>query len=116
MRIRLLGTGTPTPSLKRMSSGYLVETGERKILFDFGPGATGSAVPCGGSVFFVRDPQGADEPARLMRWTPGHRLEIAYESPTTGNAFLEEPACGGGVLTLPSYGEDGDELVWAKVT
>ena len=38
MRIRLLGTGTPTPSLKRMSSGYLVETGERKILFDFGPG------------------------------------------------------------------------------
>ncbi|HVJ24020.1 MAG TPA: MBL fold metallo-hydrolase [Burkholderiales bacterium] len=35
----MLGTGTPTPSLKRMSSGYLVETGERKILFDFGPGA-----------------------------------------------------------------------------
>jgi len=39
MRIRLLGTGTPTPSLKRMSSGYLVETEKRKILFDFGPGA-----------------------------------------------------------------------------
>ena len=39
MRIRLLGTGTPTPSLKRMSSGYLVEVGERKILFDFGPGS-----------------------------------------------------------------------------
>jgi ribonuclease BN (tRNA processing enzyme) len=39
MRIRLLGTGTPTPSLKRASAGYLVETGERKILFDFGPGA-----------------------------------------------------------------------------
>lgn len=39
MRIRLLGTGTPTPSLKRMSAGYLVETGERKMLFDFGPGA-----------------------------------------------------------------------------
>jgi len=38
MQIRLLGTGTPTPSLKRMSSGYLVETGSRKILFDFGPG------------------------------------------------------------------------------
>lgn len=38
MRIRLLGTGTPTPSLKRMSSGYLVETGQRKVLFDFGPG------------------------------------------------------------------------------
>jgi ribonuclease Z len=39
MRIRLLGTGTPTPSLKRMSAGYLVETGDRKIVFDFGPGA-----------------------------------------------------------------------------
>jgi ribonuclease Z len=39
MRIRLLGTGTPTPSLERMSSAYLVETGERKMLFDFGPGA-----------------------------------------------------------------------------
>ena len=39
MRIRLLGTGTPTPSLRRMSSGYLVETASRKILFDFGPGA-----------------------------------------------------------------------------
>jgi len=39
MRIRLLGTGTPTPSLKRMSSAYLVEAGDRKILFDFGPGA-----------------------------------------------------------------------------
>ena len=39
MQIRLLGTGTPTPSLKRMSSGYLVETGARKVLFDFGPGA-----------------------------------------------------------------------------
>src|SRR5829696_5076636 len=38
MRIRLLGTGTPTPSLKRMSSGYLVETARRKVLFDFGPG------------------------------------------------------------------------------
>src|SRR5690349_18142188 len=39
MRIRLLGTGTPTPSLKRMSSGYLIEVGFRKALFDFGPGA-----------------------------------------------------------------------------
>ena len=39
MRVRLLGTGTPTPSLKRMSSGYLIETGHRKILLDCGPGA-----------------------------------------------------------------------------
>lgn len=39
MRILLLGTGTPTPSLKRMSAGYLVEVGDRKIVFDLGPGA-----------------------------------------------------------------------------
>ncbi|MFQ5937559.1 MAG: MBL fold metallo-hydrolase [Acidiferrobacterales bacterium] len=39
MKIRLLGTGTPTPSLKRMSSGYLVEVGADVLLFDHGPGA-----------------------------------------------------------------------------
>lgn len=38
MKITLLGTGTPTPSLKRMSSGYMVETGKDVILFDQGPG------------------------------------------------------------------------------
>lgn len=39
MKIQLLGTGTPTPSLRRMSSGYLVELGADRILFDHGPGA-----------------------------------------------------------------------------
>ncbi len=39
MHIRLLGTGTPTPSLKRMSSGYLISVGSDRILFDFGPGS-----------------------------------------------------------------------------
>ena len=77
--------------------------------FDLGPGTTGTALPCGDSVFFVRDPQGHDEPARLMRWTPDHTLEVAYESASVGNAFLGEPACGGGVLTLSSFGEEGDE-------
>ena len=31
--ITLLGTGTPTPSLKRMCSGYVVETGDDVIVF-----------------------------------------------------------------------------------
>ncbi|MDR7253358.1 hypothetical protein J2X46_002343 [Nocardioides sp. BE266] len=84
--------------------------------FDLGPGLTGSLVPCGDSQFFVRDPQGPDEPARLMRWTPGHTLEVAYESASVGNAFLLEPTCGGGVLTISSFGEKGDEQVWASVT
>ncbi len=82
---------------------------------DLGPGTTGSVLPCGDSVFFVRDPQSPDEPARLMRWTPDHTLQVAYESTSTGNAFLGEPVCGGGVITLSSFGEQGDEHVWANV-
>ena len=39
MKITLLGTGTPTPSLRRMSSGYMVELDGEVILFDHGPGA-----------------------------------------------------------------------------
>jgi ribonuclease BN (tRNA processing enzyme) len=39
MRLRLLGTGTPTPSLRRMCSGYLVEVGADTIVFDHGFGA-----------------------------------------------------------------------------
>ena len=39
MKIVLLGTGTPTPSLERMSSGYMVRVGGDVILFDHGPGA-----------------------------------------------------------------------------
>jgi len=39
MKITLLGTGTPIPSLKRSSSGYMVEIGKDVILLDHGPGA-----------------------------------------------------------------------------
>lgn len=39
MRITLLGTGTPAPSLTRQSSGYLIETGNDVIIMDHGPGA-----------------------------------------------------------------------------
>lgn len=39
MRIRLLGTGTPTPSLKRMCSGYVIEFGDDVLVFDHGFGA-----------------------------------------------------------------------------
>jgi hypothetical protein len=84
--------------------------------FDLGPGSTGSAVPCGDSVFFVVDPQTGKDPARLMRWTPAHTLEVAYESASRGRAFLGEPTCAGSVLTLSSFGEKGDETVWANVT
>jgi ribonuclease BN (tRNA processing enzyme) len=39
MKLWLLGTGTPTPSLKRMCSGYVVEHGNDVIVFDHGFGA-----------------------------------------------------------------------------
>lgn len=55
MRLRLLGTGTPTPSLKRMSSGYLVETASKKILLDFGPGAFHRLLEAGVPVTSITD-------------------------------------------------------------
>ena len=39
MKLTLLGTGTPTPSLKRARSGYLLEIGDDVILIDHGPGS-----------------------------------------------------------------------------
>jgi ribonuclease BN (tRNA processing enzyme) len=39
MKLTLLGTGTPAPSIKRQSSGHIVEIGEEKIILDHGPGA-----------------------------------------------------------------------------
>jgi ribonuclease BN (tRNA processing enzyme) len=39
MKITLLGTGTPAPSLTRQSSGYLVEVAGDRIVLDHGPGA-----------------------------------------------------------------------------
>lgn len=39
MRIHLLGTGTPTPSLARMCSGYVVRVAGATIVFDHGFGA-----------------------------------------------------------------------------
>lgn len=39
MKITLLGTGNPAPSLKRMGPGYLVAVGEDRIVLDHGPGS-----------------------------------------------------------------------------
>ncbi len=39
MKITLLGTGNPAPSLKRMGSGYVVEVEDDVIVFDHGPGS-----------------------------------------------------------------------------
>lgn len=39
MKIVLLGTGTPAPSLERQCSGYLIDTGQDVIVMDHGYGA-----------------------------------------------------------------------------
>ncbi|MBU2533753.1 MAG: MBL fold metallo-hydrolase [Alphaproteobacteria bacterium] len=39
MKLTLLGTGTPAPSLSRQSSGYLLQIGDDVIVLDHGPGA-----------------------------------------------------------------------------
>jgi ribonuclease BN (tRNA processing enzyme) len=39
VKITLLGTGNPAPSLKRMSPGYMVAVGGDVIVFDHGPGS-----------------------------------------------------------------------------
>ena len=39
MKITLLGTGNPAPSLKRMGPGYLVSVAGDVIVFDHGPGS-----------------------------------------------------------------------------
>jgi ribonuclease BN (tRNA processing enzyme) len=39
MKVTLLGTGTPAPSLARQSSGYLIEVAGQRIVMDHGPGA-----------------------------------------------------------------------------
>src|SRR5436190_861443 len=39
MKITLLGTGNPAPSLKRMGSGYILEIADDVIVLDHGPGS-----------------------------------------------------------------------------
>jgi hypothetical protein len=82
---------------------------------DLGVGTTGSLTWCGDSAYFVRDTQKDLDKARLLRWTPDAGLEVVYESPGSGEAFLAEPRCAGHVLSLSAFGEGGDEQVWATV-
>lgn len=82
---------------------------------DLGPGTSGSLTWCGEAAYFVRDPQRSVDPARLMAWSPGDGLRVAYETEATGRAFLGEPRCGGGRLTVSAFTAAGDEQVTAEV-
>lgn len=83
--------------------------------FDLGVGTTGTLTWCGDSAYFVRDAQKDVDKARLLRWAPDGTLEVVYESPGEGAAFLAEPRCAGNILSVSAFGEGGDEQVWAKV-
>lgn len=39
LKVTLLGTGSPEPRIDRFGPSILVEAGEKKLLFDCGPGA-----------------------------------------------------------------------------
>jgi ribonuclease BN (tRNA processing enzyme) len=47
MIITLLGTGTPAPSLRRQSAGYLFEVGGDRLVMDHGPGTHHRLLECG---------------------------------------------------------------------
>ena len=111
------GTGaiwSEVPDEQRQEEGTFFATVDGDRL-DLGAGTTGSLLPCGGDAFFVRDPQAADDTARLLRWD-GTALTVAYESPSTGDAFLGDPECADGILTISAFGEEGDEQVSASVS
>jgi hypothetical protein len=83
--------------------------------FDLGPGTSGTLAWCAGAAYFTQDPQRDGDPARLLRWTAGRTLEVVYETPGSGPAFLTEPRCGGDRITVTAIAESGDEQVSAPV-
>lgn len=102
----------PRPKRQEVAVFYATLDGAPQQL---AKGTTGSLTSCGGDAFFVSDPVTMTDPARLMRWD-GTTLSVAYESASKGNAFLGEPECADGILTVSSFGEDGDEQVSASVS
>lgn len=46
MKLTLLGTGSPLPSLRRASTGHLIEAGDTRIMIDVGPGTVNRLLEC----------------------------------------------------------------------
>jgi hypothetical protein len=117
----LSGTGavwSTIPDEKRVERGQFFASrggGADGGVTALGPGTTGTMVWCGDSAYWARDAQKDVDKARLLRYTPDGSLEVVYESPGRGEAFLAPPTCAGDVLTVTAYAEGGDERVWATV-
>jgi hypothetical protein len=82
---------------------------------EVGPVTTGTLTWCGDAAYVVRDPQRDTDPARLLRVATDGSVEVVYESPGAGRAFLSAPRCGGTDLTVTAYSDDGDEQVTAPL-
>lgn len=107
----IIWSEVPRPKRQESAVFHALVDGNAKEL---GTGTTGTLTSCGGDTFYVSDPVKQTDPARLMRWD-GAALSVAYESESRGNAFLGTPECADGIITISSYGEDGDEQVSANV-
>lgn len=82
---------------------------------EVGPVTTGTLTWCGDAAYVVRDPQRDTDPALLLRVATDGSVEVVYESPGAGRAFLSAPRCGGTDLTVTAYTDDGDEQVTAPL-
>jgi hypothetical protein len=109
------------PRENRIESAHFYARGEASgpggadgTAYDLGPGTSGSLFSCGDSLFFTRDARGG-APAQLLRWTDDGTLEVAYESPGTGEGFVSAQCAGDAIVTVTAYGEGGDERVSATV-
>lgn len=110
MRIWVLGSGTPTPSLQRMCSGYLVQLGSRYVVFDHGFGAHHRLLELGvratqiSHLFFTHlhyDHMGDYQRLLLTRWDQGGgrvpELKVFGPPPlglVTERLFAEDGAFG----------------------
>ncbi len=95
------------------ASEFFADSGAGPV--EIGPGTTGTLAWCGEAAYVVRDPQRDSDPARLLRLGTDGSVEVVYESPGTGRAFLSAPRCGGTDLTLTAYSAEGDEQVTAPI-
>lgn len=70
MKLKILGSGTATPSLERSSPSYLLETGWGRILIDIGPSVVRRLLECGYTVNDV-------DLIVLTHFHPDHTVDLA---------------------------------------
>lgn len=111
MKLTLLGTGTPAPSLDRVSSGYMLEIGDDVIILDHGPGAAHRMLEAGRSpvdvshVFLthLHYDHIADYPRLvLQRWdqAAGHKPDLPVYGPAPIAKLTDQLFGDGGVYDL----------------